>query len=75
MWTALCRDGYVVAPNALEGALIQRLRRAFEGAAPKNGTQHVELTAETPEYASWCALRQHPVVIDAATSLLGEPSR
>jgi ectoine hydroxylase-related dioxygenase (phytanoyl-CoA dioxygenase family) len=73
---SLDRDGYLVVAGALDGAWVERLRRAFEGApAQDHATQHVEVTAETPEYAAWTALREHPVILAAAEHVLGRPFR
>jgi len=53
---ALERDGYVLVPNALDERWIERLRLAFDCAATQSGgTQHIEITDETPEVESWRA--------------------
>jgi ectoine hydroxylase-related dioxygenase (phytanoyl-CoA dioxygenase family) len=68
---ALDRDGYVVVPGALDSEWVRRLRRAFEHAPVQvGGTQHVEITDETPEAESWRALEHHPVLKGAAEHLL-----
>jgi ectoine hydroxylase-related dioxygenase (phytanoyl-CoA dioxygenase family) len=73
---ALDRDGYVVVEGALDAAWVERLKRAFEGApAQQNGTQHVELTPETPEMGAWLALKEHAVIVAAAEHVLGRPFR
>ena len=73
---ALDRDGYVVVAEALDPAWVERLRRAFaDASAQRDGTQHVTVTPETPEHASWRALKEHPVVIAAADHVLGRPFR
>jgi ectoine hydroxylase-related dioxygenase (phytanoyl-CoA dioxygenase family) len=69
----LDREGYIVVRDALDERWVERLRRAFDGATEQErGTQHVELTAETRELASWHALREHPVVLEAARHVLGD---
>jgi ectoine hydroxylase-related dioxygenase (phytanoyl-CoA dioxygenase family) len=73
---ALDRDGYVVVPDALDLAWVDRLRRAFAGApAQSDATQHVPLTADTPERDSWDALERHPVILGAARHVLGASFR
>ncbi len=73
---SLDRDGYVIVPDAVDERWVERLRRAFEGApAQHNGTQHVDITPQTPEAASWAALREHPVLSAAAERVLGRPFR
>jgi ectoine hydroxylase-related dioxygenase (phytanoyl-CoA dioxygenase family) len=68
---ALDREGYVVAHGASDGASLAKLRRAFDGAPEQQrGTQHVALTNETPEHATWEALARHPVVLAAARHVL-----
>jgi ectoine hydroxylase-related dioxygenase (phytanoyl-CoA dioxygenase family) len=70
----LDRDGYVVVPAALDAAWLARLRRAFEYApAQTSGTQHIEVTAATPEVESWRALGEHPVLLAAAEHVLARP--
>jgi ectoine hydroxylase-related dioxygenase (phytanoyl-CoA dioxygenase family) len=71
---ALDRDGYVVVPGALDTAWVERLRRAFDHVpAESGGTQHVEITDETPDAESWRALEHHPVLKSAADYLLSQP--
>jgi len=71
---ALERDGYAVVPGALDGAWVERLRRAFRHARVQSGgTQHIEITDETPEVESWRALEHHPVLKAAADHLLSQP--
>jgi ectoine hydroxylase-related dioxygenase (phytanoyl-CoA dioxygenase family) len=74
---ALDRDGYVVIPGALDAASLANLRRAFHGAPEQQrGTQHVALSTDTPERATWDALARHPVVQAAARHVLaGVPFR
>jgi ectoine hydroxylase-related dioxygenase (phytanoyl-CoA dioxygenase family) len=68
---ALDREGYVVVPGALDSEWVGRLRRAFEHAPTQSGgTQHVEITDETPGADSWRALEHHPVLKAAAEHLL-----
>jgi len=68
---ALDQEGYVVVPGALDSEWVGRLRRAFEHAPVQvGGTQHVEITDETPEAKSWRALEHHPVLKAAAEHLL-----
>jgi ectoine hydroxylase-related dioxygenase (phytanoyl-CoA dioxygenase family) len=70
---ALDRNGYVVVPDALDFKWIERLRLAFAHAsAQSGGTQHVEITDETPEAESWRALEHHPVLKAAAEHLLAQ---
>jgi hypothetical protein len=71
---ALDRDGYAVVSGALEVGWIERLRSAFDRApAQPGGTQHIEITDETPEAESWRALEHHPVLKAAADHLLSQP--
>ena len=70
---ALERDGYVLVPNALDERWIERLRLAFDCAAVQSGgTQHIEITDETPEVESWRALEHHPVLKTAAEHFLSQ---
>jgi len=71
---ALERDGYAIVPGALDDRWVERLRRAFDHApAQSGGTQHIELTDETPEVESWRALEHHRVLKAAAEHLLAKP--
>jgi ectoine hydroxylase-related dioxygenase (phytanoyl-CoA dioxygenase family) len=71
---ALERDGYAVVADVLDHGWVERLRRAFAHApAETGGTQHVEITDETPEAESWRALEHHPVLKAAAQHLLSQP--
>jgi ectoine hydroxylase-related dioxygenase (phytanoyl-CoA dioxygenase family) len=73
---ALDRDGYAVVPGALDLEWVGRLRCAFDHApAQSGGTQHVEITDETPEAESWRALEYHPVLKAAADHLLSRTFR
>jgi ectoine hydroxylase-related dioxygenase (phytanoyl-CoA dioxygenase family) len=73
---ALDAAGYVVVPGALDAAWVSRLKVAFErAAAQQNGTQHVEITEETPEVDAWLALKEHPSVLAAAEHVLSRPFR
>jgi ectoine hydroxylase-related dioxygenase (phytanoyl-CoA dioxygenase family) len=73
---ALDAAGYVVVPHALDAAWVARLKLAFDGAPEQeNGTQHVEITAETPEVDAWLALKEHPLVVAAAEHVLSRPLR
>ena len=64
---ALERDGYVVVPGVLDDRGVERLRCAFDHAPVQpGGTQHIEITDETPEVESWRALEHHPVLKAAA---------
>ena len=73
---ALDRDGFLVVPGALDAGWIARLARAFEAApAQADGTQHVVLSEATPEREAWGRLESHPVVVAAATHILGSPIR
>ena len=70
---ALDRDGYVVVPGALDAEWVARLRRAFDYAPVQSGgTQHVEITDETPDAESWRALERHPVLKAAAEHFLSQ---
>jgi ectoine hydroxylase-related dioxygenase (phytanoyl-CoA dioxygenase family) len=67
------RDGYAVIPGVLDDRWVERLRRAFDYAPVQlGGTQHVEITDETPDVESWRALEHHPV-LKAAEHLLSRP--
>src|SRR5678815_540885 len=70
---AIEREGYAVVPAALDHKWIERLRRAFDHAPLQGGTQHVEITDETPEVESWRALQHHPVLKAAAEHWLSQP--
>jgi ectoine hydroxylase-related dioxygenase (phytanoyl-CoA dioxygenase family) len=71
---ALERDGYALVPAVLDDACVERLRRAFDHApVQSSGTQHVEITDETPEVESWRALEHHPVLKAAAKHFLSQP--
>jgi len=68
------RDGYAVIPGVLDYRWVERLRRAFDCAPVQlGGTQHVEITDETPDVESWRALEHHPVLKAAAEHLLSRP--
>jgi ectoine hydroxylase-related dioxygenase (phytanoyl-CoA dioxygenase family) len=71
---ALDDDGYVVIANALDTALVVRLRRAFED-AQESATQHVRLDEHTPERDAWKELEEHAAVCAAARHVLGRPFR
>jgi ectoine hydroxylase-related dioxygenase (phytanoyl-CoA dioxygenase family) len=70
-------DGYVVVAEVLDAAWLDRLRGAFVAApAQRDGTQHVSLSAETPELKAWETLKEHPVVLAAAAHVMeGAPFR
>jgi ectoine hydroxylase-related dioxygenase (phytanoyl-CoA dioxygenase family) len=71
---ALDRDGYAIVPGVLDERWVECLRRAFDHAPVQSGgTQHIELTDETPEVESWRALEHHPVLKVAAEHLLSQP--
>jgi ectoine hydroxylase-related dioxygenase (phytanoyl-CoA dioxygenase family) len=73
-FAALDRDGYVVVDRLLETAWVRRLSRAFEAAPPQaNGTQHVRVTATTPEYDAWLALTRHPDILALAAHVVSTP--
>jgi ectoine hydroxylase-related dioxygenase (phytanoyl-CoA dioxygenase family) len=70
---ALDREGYAVVPAALDSEWVARLRRAFEHAPEQSGgTQHVEITDETPNAESWRTLEHHPLLKAAAEHLLSQ---
>jgi ectoine hydroxylase-related dioxygenase (phytanoyl-CoA dioxygenase family) len=76
MSASLDRDGWVVVPNALDEAWVARLRRAFESAPTQSdGTQHVRLSDDTRERASWDALALHPAIATAASHVLARAFR
>jgi ectoine hydroxylase-related dioxygenase (phytanoyl-CoA dioxygenase family) len=73
---ALDRDGFFVAPNALDGASVDRLRRAFADAPTQdNGTQHVAILPATPDREAWLELSRHPILLAAALHVLVETFR
>jgi len=73
---ALDREGFVVVARALDADWLARLARAFQAApAQADGTQHVVLSDATPERDAWRALESHPLVVAAATHVLGGPIR
>jgi len=68
---ALDQKGYVVVSGALDSERVALLCLAFDHAPVQaGGTQHVEITDETPEAESWRALDHHPVLKAAAEHLL-----
>jgi hypothetical protein len=68
---ALDREGFFLAPNALDGAWVERLHLAFAGAPVQdNGTQHVAISAATPDREAWLELARHPVFLAAASHVL-----
>jgi ectoine hydroxylase-related dioxygenase (phytanoyl-CoA dioxygenase family) len=68
--------GFVVVADAIDAAWVDHLRGAFDGAlAQQNGTQHVEITPDTPQIDAWLALKDHPVIVAAAEHVLGRPFR
>lgn len=69
---ALDDQGYLVLPDALDPGQVARLRVAFDGAPATSGTQHVEITPETPHHADWAALSTHPALRDGTAHLLGD---
>jgi hypothetical protein len=70
---ALDRDGYAVVPGVLDDRWVERLRRGFDHApAQSGGTQHVEISDETPDVESWRALEHHPVLKAATEHLLSQ---
>ena len=72
---ALDRDGFALVPGVLDDRWVERLRRAFEHVPVQSGgTQHVELTDETPELETWRELEHHPVLKTAAEHLLSQPN-
>jgi ectoine hydroxylase-related dioxygenase (phytanoyl-CoA dioxygenase family) len=74
--SSLDHDGFVVVAAALDRAWVDRLRRAFEGAAAHlQGTQHVEVALDAPDHASWKALYDHPAIVATAERILGRPFR
>lgn len=74
--SALDREGYVVVPAALDERWVDRLRRAFDSAPVQpSGTQHVDISDETPEIDAWRALEQHPTLLAAAAHVLAGAPR
>jgi ectoine hydroxylase-related dioxygenase (phytanoyl-CoA dioxygenase family) len=71
---ALDRDGYVVITDAIDGASLTELELAFDEAPTQaDGTQHVSLAPDVPGYATWAALKEHPVTVAAARHILLAP--
>lgn len=66
----LDRHGWTLVRDALDAAAVARLREAF-GDLAGSGTEHVRITAATPHAAEWHALAAHPVLVAAATHVLG----
>jgi ectoine hydroxylase-related dioxygenase (phytanoyl-CoA dioxygenase family) len=72
--TALDQNGYVVIPDVLDHATLDRLCRAFGGApAQRDGTQHVEVDEADPRFSDWLALDRHPLALAAARHILKRP--
>ena len=67
---ALDRLGWQLVPGALDPPRVTRLRRAF-GELAGTGTEHVRITAATPDVDEWRALAVHPLLLAAATHVLG----
>lgn len=67
---ALDRLGWQLVPGALDPPRVTRLRRAF-GELAGTGTEHVRITAATPDVDEWRALATHPLLVAAATHVLG----
>jgi ectoine hydroxylase-related dioxygenase (phytanoyl-CoA dioxygenase family) len=72
---ALDQLGYLVIPNVLDAATVARLCRAFDVTSVQvtGGTQHVEITPETPERETWAQLPKHPFILAAAEHILKRP--
>ncbi len=72
MRESLDRDGWFLAERALDAAWVARLRRAFDAApAQSEGTQHVRPDDATPDVDAWRALETLPILVAAATHVLG----
>jgi hypothetical protein len=68
---ALDRDGFVIIAGVLEAGWLERLRLAFASAPlQQDGTQHVVIAPETPDREAWERLREHPVVLAAASHVM-----
>ncbi len=67
---ALDRLGWQLVPGALDPPRVTRLRQAFDDRID-TGTEHVRITDATPAVAEWRALAAHPLLIAAATHVLG----
>jgi ectoine hydroxylase-related dioxygenase (phytanoyl-CoA dioxygenase family) len=68
--TALDHAGHLLVPDVLAPATVERLRRAF-ATDHDTGTEHVEISDDTPDAADWRALADHPVLLAAAAHVLG----
>ena len=67
---ALDRDGWQLLHAVLDPSRLTRLRQAFTAAAD-TGTEHVTITDATPCADEWRALAVHPLLLAAATHVLG----
>ncbi|MGI8755474.1 MAG: phytanoyl-CoA dioxygenase family protein [Acidimicrobiales bacterium] len=68
----LHRDGYLVVPDVLDAAMVDRLNLAFAASPARPGTtQHVEIDERTPHHDCWAQLARHPVVSSVAQLLMG----
>lgn len=67
---ALDHLGWQLIPGALDLPRVTRLRQAFDD-HPGTGTEHVRITDSTPAVAEWRALADHPLLLAAATHVLG----
>lgn len=67
---ALDHAGWQLVPGALDPLAFDRLRRAFVS-PDGTGTEHVTITAATPHADAWHALAAHPLLVAAATHVLG----
>jgi len=69
--SALDRAGWQILHRALEPARVDRLRQAFT-TPDGSGTEHVSISDATPAADEWRALADHPLLVAAATHVLGD---
>lgn len=69
--SALDRAGWQILHHALDPARVDRLRQAFT-TPDGSGTEHVAISDKTPAADEWRALADHPLLVAAATHVLGD---